>query len=228
MRARDIMTKAVRTVTADTPVRAIAELMLTKRISGIPVVDKRRRVIGVVSEADLMRRAESGTVRRRSWWLDLLVDPRSRAREYAKTRGLYARDVMARTVISVTPDTEVDVIADIMERSEIKRVPVIDRQKLVGIVSRRDLLPALARPPRKAGRPSDAAIGAALRKEIRSKGLARDILVNFSVHKGVIDLYGLVPSSEERDAIRVMAETVAGARLVKDNLVVRPMLLMAS
>ncbi len=228
MRARDLMTKTVRTVTADTSVHDIAQLMLKGRFSAVPVVDKKRRIVGIVSEADLLRRQESSTARRRSWWLDLLVDARTRAREYAKTHGQYARDVMTRTVISVTPETEAVVIADIMERSNVKQVPVVHKQKLVGIVSWRDLLPALAKSPRKPGKTTDAAIGAALREEIKTSACARDILVNIAVTKGVVELTGLVPSQEEGYALRVMAETVPGVRKVKDNLRVHPMLLSAS
>lgn len=227
MRARDLMTKKVRTVTPDTSVREIAQLMLKGHFSAVPVVDKKRRVVGIVSEADLLHRPEGGTARRRSWWLDLLVESRTRAREYAKTHGLHARDVMTRSVISVTPETEAADIADIMEKSNVKRLPVIHKQKLVGIVSRRDLLLALAKAPKKPGKITDATIGAALREEIKNTS-ARDILVNIAVTKGVVELTGLVPSQEEADALRVMAETVPGVRAVKDSLRVHPMLLSAS
>lgn len=223
MRARDIMTKTVRVAASNTPVHTIAQAMLRGRISAVPVIDKSRRVIGIVSEADLLRRGESGTARTRSWWLDILIDPRTRAREYTKARGLYARDVMTRTVISVKPDTKVSAIADVMERSAIKRVPVVDAQnRLIGIISRRDLVAAVAKTPRKTARISDATIGAALHREIKARIGSMNSAVNIAVTKGVVDLSGLVPSNDERDAVRVMAETTPGVRSVSDRLRILP------
>ncbi|MGQ0676737.1 MAG: CBS domain-containing protein [Rhodospirillales bacterium] len=222
MRAKEIMTRNVRTVKPETPVRDIARLMHKQRVSAVPVVDRNRRVLGIVSEGDLMRRPEAGTVPRRSWWLDLLTDPASRAGEYAKTRGQRARDVMSCTVVSVTPDTEAAEIADILERWNIKRVPVVRGERLVGVVSRRDLLPAIVAQRRRGGKVTDAAIGAALRREIEVYGWTGGTLINIAVAKGVVELNGLVRSNEEREALRVMAEGIRGVRAVKDRLRVQP------
>ena len=223
MRARDIMTKTVRFATPTTPVRKIAAAMLRGRISAVPVIDKNRSVIGIVSEADLMRRVESKTARKRAWWLDMLVDTRTRAKEYAKARGLYARDVMTSPVISVKPDTKVLDIADTMERSGVKRVPVVDaRNRLVGIISRRDLIAAVAKPSGKPARASDAAIGAALQKGIRATTSTMTSAINIAVTKGVVELSGLVPSEDERNAVRVMAQRIPGVRTVQDRIQVRP------
>ena len=227
MRAREIMTKRVRTVKAETPVRDIARLMLKQRISALPVVDAKRRVLGIVSEGDLLRRPESGTAPRRSWWLDLLTDASSRAREYAKSRGRCARDVMTRTVVSVTPETDAADIADVLEKWKIKRVPVVRGEKLVGIVSRRDLLPAVAQGRRRGGKVTDAAIGDALRREIGRNAWASSALVNFTVTKGVVELLGLVRSIDERDALRVMAEAAPGVRAVKNRLRLQPVYAMS-
>ncbi|MBM4073089.1 MAG: CBS domain-containing protein [Planctomycetes bacterium] len=229
MRARDIMTTSVQYATPNARVQKIAQAMVRHRISAVPVIDKNRRVIGIVSEADLLHRVESGTIRKRSWWLDMLIDDKTRAREYAKARGLYARDVMTSPVISVKPDTEISEIADIMERSAVKRVPVVDAEnRMVGIVSRRDLIAAVAKPPRKSPRFSDAAIGAALQHEITAKTNTFNSAINIAVAKGVVELSGLVASSEELDAVRVMAETIPGVRAVKDRMTVRPNLRFAS
>lgn len=226
MRAKEIMTRNVLTVKAETPVRDIARLMLKRRISGVPVVDSKRRLLGIVSEGDLMRRPESGTAPRRSWWLDLLTDPASRAGEYAKTRGQRARDVMSRTVVSVTPDTDVAEIAEVLEQWKIKRVPVMKAERLVGIVSRRDLLPAVAARRPRGPKQTDAAIGAALRREIDSSRWTSNSLVNIAVTKGVVALNGFVTSHEERDALRVMAEKSRGVRAVKDHLRIQPKIMM--
>ncbi len=223
MRARDIMTKTVRSASPTTSVHKIAATMLRSRISAVPVIDKGRRVVGMVSEADLLRRAETKTARKRSWWLDILIDPRTRAREYARARGLYARDVMTRAVISVKPDASVADVADVMERSGIKRVPVVDgRDRLVGIISRRDLITALARPPRKTARMTDAAIGATLQHKIKAGTSAMSSAINIAVTKGVVTLSGFVPNDDERNAVRVMAETIPGVRTVSDNLRILP------
>ncbi len=222
MRAKEIMTKNVRTVKADTSVRQIAQLMLKQSISAVPVVDKNRRVLGIVSEGDLMRRPEAGTAPRRSWWLDLLTDPASRAGEYAKTHGLHARDVMSRTVVSVTPDTEVSEVADILEKWKIKRVPVIRGERLVGIVSRRDLLPAIAAQRRRGGKVTDAAIGAVLRRQIDAVDWSSGSFLNFAVTKGVVEFNGFVRSNDERRALCVMAERIRGVRAVKDRLRIQP------
>ena len=139
MKARDVMTKNVRTVNLMTPVRKIAQLMISRRISAVPVVDKRRKVLGIVSEGDLLRRTEAGTERRRSWWSGFFEETSDQARDYAKSRGAYARDVMTRSVVAVSSATDVAAIADVMEKLRIKRVPVVNGGKLVGIVSRRDL-----------------------------------------------------------------------------------------
>ena len=154
MKAADIMTRKVKTVAPDTLVQNVAELMIEHRISGVPVVDGARRVVGILSEGDLMRRSEIETERRHSWWLELLSDPTSRAEEFVKSRGRRVADVMTRSVISVTPRTELREIADTMEKWGIKRVPVVSGGKLVGIVSRHDLLRALrSAKPKGAGKP---------------------------------------------------------------------------
>lgn len=226
MRARQIMTKKVFTVGAETPVRTIAKLMVKARISAVPVVDGKSRVVGVVSEGDLLRRRETGTAKRYSWWLDLISDPRARAADYAKSHGLKARDVMSRSVVSVTTETDVGEIADVLEKYDIKRVPVLSGGKLAGIVSRGDLVRALAgakaKKPRKQ---SDTAIREALRRGIQRAGFGGEAMVNYTVAKGVVELYGLAASQAARDGLRVLAENIAGVRRVNDQLQVRPALI---
>lgn len=229
MRARQIMTKKVLAVAPDAPVRKIAKLMVKARISAVPVIDPKKRVLGIVSEGDLLRRRETGTTRRYSWWLDLLSDPRARAADYAKSHGLTARDIMSRSVVSVAPDTDVAEIADILEKWDIKRVPVLAAGKIVGIVSRGDIVHALAgakaKPKR---RQSDAAIREALRKAIRNAGWVDGAMVNYSVAKGVVELYGLTASQAARDGLRVLAGNIPGVRRVKDELQVRPAVVYGS
>src|SRR5215212_12209142 len=132
------MTAPVITTTPDTPIRDIASLLLEHRISGLPVVEN-GRVVGIVSEGDLLRRAEIGTERRRSKWLDALIDPNIQAADFSASRGVLARDVMTREIVSVRPEAELSEIAKLLEQHHIKRVPVIDGDRLLGIVSRANL-----------------------------------------------------------------------------------------
>lgn len=225
MRARQIMTKKVLTVAPETPVRQVAKLMAKARVSAVPVVDSKKRVLGIVSEGDLLRRPETGTTKRYSWWLDLVSDPAARAADYAKSHGLAARDVMTRSVVSITTDTEIADVADVLEKYQIKRVPVLAGGRLAGIVSRGDLVRALANTQaKKRRRQSDTAIREALRRAMKQTSWGNDALVNYSVSKGVIELYGFTASRAARDGLRVLAENIAGVRRVKDEMQVRPSL----
>src|SRR4051794_17706466 len=136
MKVSDIMTHPVITVTPETTVGEAAELMLKHRISGLPVVDAASAVVGMVTEGDLLRRAETGTERWRARWLEFLIAPGRLASEYAHANGRQVGEVMTDTVLSVGPDDPVTDLIELMERRRIKRVPVIDRGRLVGIISR--------------------------------------------------------------------------------------------
>jgi CBS domain-containing protein len=144
VQAKDVMTAKVVSVTPDTPVEQIARLLLEQRISGVPVTDASGRILGIVTEGDLMRRPDLQTERRRPWWLRIVADERTRAEEYTKTHGSRAADVMTRNVVTVTEETTVGEIARLLERHHIKRVPVVREGKLVGIVSRANLIQGLA------------------------------------------------------------------------------------
>jgi CBS domain-containing protein len=141
--AADVMTTNVIAVAPDTPVREIAKLLYAKRISGVPVVEPNEAVVGIVSEGDLMKHVEAVGEQRRSWWLTLFADEGALARDYAKTHARLARDVMTSEVISVTPTASVAEIANTLERHRIKRVPVVQDGRLIGIVTRGNLLQAL-------------------------------------------------------------------------------------
>ena len=144
MKAQDIMTREVATVRPETSVREIAALMMEKNISGVPVVSDDGAIVGIVSEGDLLHRAEVGTERKHKWWFQIFADSDAAAREYAKAHGLSARDVMSRYVISVRDDADLRDVADILDSHRIKRVPVLHDGRLVGIISRRDLVRALS------------------------------------------------------------------------------------
>src|SRR5262245_35601220 len=133
MQARDVMTAPVVTVRPDTRVEEIAQLLLERRISGVPVVDPGGRLLGIVTGGDLMRAPEIGTERQRGWWLRFFGDERARAEEYARAHGSRAEQVMTRNVVTVSDETSVAEIARLLEAHHIKRVPVVRDGRVVGI-----------------------------------------------------------------------------------------------
>jgi CBS domain-containing protein len=220
MKAKDIMTSPVITVAPDTPVREIAALLFERRISGVPVLED-GRLVGLVSEADLLHRHEIGTdsVQPRSWWLRLFSADCTPA-EYIKSHATQARDIMAREVVSVAQDTPVAEIATLLETRGIKRVPVLRGAQLVGIVSRANLIQALAVMRQSAIRaipPSDHAIRGRLLGELERQPWWRRVGSNVVVTEGVVHYWGMVGSGDERNAARVAAENVPGVRGVEDH-----------
>jgi CBS domain-containing protein len=222
-RARDIMTSKVLTVGPDTDVREVARLLVENSISGVPVAGPGGALVGIVTEGDLMRRSEIETERSRSWWLRFFQTPDSVATEFVKSHARKVADVMTRNVISVGPDTPLREIATTLEGHRIKRVPVLRDGKLVGIVSRANLVQALASLPAaagKAGRRSDESIREAIEDKLREQAGGRD-LINVVIQNGTVDLWGFVDSDVKKKAARVVAEGTPGIRKVNDHLTVR-------
>jgi len=227
MRAADIMTVNVVTVDPETSVQEIATLLSERGISGVPVVDKDRRLVGMISEGDLMRRVETGTELRRSWWLEMLSTNTELASEYVKTRGRRARHVMTRDVVSIAEATPLAEIADLLERHRIKRVPVVSNGVLVGIVSRANLVRALASggsQPAGSGADRDDVIRDKLLAELKRQKWAEASPGNVIVTDGVVHLWGTILSEQERQALRVAAENIAGVRAVTDHTTRTPAL----
>lgn len=225
MKAADIMTIDVLTVRPETPVADIATLMLERGVSAVPVVDEQRKVLGVVSEGDLMRRVESGTEKRRSWWLAFFASNATLAGEYVKSHARRAKDVMTTPPVSVAEDTPIAEIAEKLERHAIKRVPVLRNGVLVGIVSRANLLRALAtvEAATPAARADDRAIREAVLAELRQQRWSTAGGGNVVVTDGVVHLWGAVTSEEERRATRVAAENVPGVKSVQDHMTLIPL-----
>ena len=223
MKASDIMTSPVITVGPDTAVRHIAALLFKHRISAVPVLEN-GKLAGIISEADLLHRHEigtEGTARSSSWWLQLVSADRSVA-DYVKSHATRARDIMTRDVVSVTPDAPIAEIATLLEKRGIKRVPVLQDGKLVGIVSRSNLVQALAVKGRSMnmGDAGDGAIRARLSAELERHPWWRSTTSNVIVTDGVVHYFGGVDSDDERQAARVAAENVPGVRRVEDHRVV--------
>lgn len=232
MKAADVMTRTVQSVAPDLPVEEVAKFMLARRISAVPVLDAGGNLVGIVSEGDLMRRAELGTEKHRSWWLRLFVGDDYQAHEFVKSHGRKARDVMTHPVVTATKDMPVADIVTLLEEHRIKRVPVLRDGKMTGIVSRANLLRAFAsRESAKAAslaardRDIQARLLATLEKQSWWHKRAYDIVVT----DGVIHLWGNAESAEEREAVRVAAENIGGAVGVKNHInVVLPMSMLPS
>lgn len=222
MRARDVMATEVASVAPHIAVVDAARFLLERHISGAPVVDDDGRLVGIVSEGDLMRRAETGTDRRPSWWLALLTSAEDAAREYLKTHGRRVADVMTADVITVDEDTPLADVAAILERRRIKRVPVVRDHRVIGIVSRADLLRALAATKTLPPEPSldDRAIRERLLAHLDEANLAHGFYANVVVSNGVVHLWGLVETEDERRAMEAAAHSIPGVRSVENNVTV--------
>jgi len=221
MNAKDVMTSKVITVTSGTPVSEVARLLFERRFSALPVVDG-ERLAGIVSEGDLLHRYEIGTdcaLGAEPWWMRLFSADRS-PEDYVKSHARYARDIMTRDVATVAPDTPLAEIATLLERRRIKRVPVLDEGHLAGIVSRSDLVHALAAATREGAEAksvADETIRALLLAELRRQAWWRRDFANVTVEQGVVTFAGLIQTENERIAARVAAETVPGVRRVVDE-----------
>jgi CBS-domain-containing membrane protein len=224
MQARDVMVSPVVTVGLNATVRQVAQVLLDRRISAVPVVDAANKVLGIVTEGDLMHRAEAGTERSYAWWLRALTGDAQLASDYVKSHALKVSDIMTREVVTAAPETPLHDIAMLLEERQIKRVPIVDKQdQLVGIVSRANLLQAIAsaRPKLEISLP-DAAIRKRFFEEIRKQSWGYTNNLNATVQNGVVDLCGFAPSADERTAIRVAAEAIPGVVLVNDHLLQTP------
>ncbi len=218
MQAKDIMTTNVTTVGEDATVQEIASLLLERRISAVPVVDRSSSAIGMVSEGDLMRRAETGTERHLSWWLGLLASPDEKSIAYVKSHGGHAADVMTRGVVSLGEHDTLEAIADVLEKHHIKRAPVIRDGKIIGIVSRADLLHGLvARQAAPVATAEDSAIRSKIEAALDDASVNRTF-VNVVVSGAVVHLWGAVDSDAQKQAARVAAEGVSGVEGVQDQI----------
>jgi CBS-domain-containing membrane protein len=233
MRASEVMTTNVITVGPDTSVQEIARILSERSISAVPVVDASSRLVGIVSEGDLLHRVETGTERRvqrrrRSWWLDTIGSDAELARDYVKSHGRTAKDVMTRDVVTVNEDTELADIANLLETKRIKRVPVLKDGKVAGIVSRANLVRALAA----AGSPltadtalDDRTIRERLLAELSGQPWVHSWAADIIVRDNVVHLWiSEDRPDEERRALRVAAENIPGVRGVEEHLVPAPLI----
>ena len=220
MKVRDVMTSPVLSVEPDTAILEAVRIMLQRHISGLPVIDKDGHLVGMVTEGDFLRRAETGTQRRRPRWLEYLVGPGRLADEYTHSHGRKVSDVMTADPLTVTEETPLEQVVKLMEKRQIKRLPVVRDDKVVGIVSRANLVHALAGVAREvpAAAANDQAIRHQLIAELARQPWAPMALIDFIVKDGVVELWGSVTDERARQAIIVAAENVPGVKAVNDNL----------
>ena len=224
MKAADVMVSNVITVSPEATVQDVANILMTNRISAVPVVTASGDLVGIISEGDLIRRVETDTDRRRSWWMELLLGRGPLAAEYVKSQSHKVSHLMSRDVITATPDTPLRDIAGLLEKNGIKRVPIVDNGKLVGIVSRANLVQALAaqKNPVAAQPPGDdLAIREAVMVRLDGKFWTKFAPVNVIVRDGIVDIWGIVDSDTVRQAVGVAVEETPGVRGINDNLSVQ-------
>ena len=226
MKASDVMTVDVVTVAPTASVQEVAKLLLAHRISALPVADQNGSLVGIISEGDLVRRTELGTDHRSSWWLDILANRSNEelATQYVKSHSRRVEDIMTREIITATPATPLRDIAKLLEKHHIKRVPIVADGWLVGIVSRANLIEALAseRKPGQQGTTTDAAIRDRIMAQFKSQPWSKHSTLNATVQGGTVELWGIVGSDAEKEAARVAAELVPGVQVVENNVIVRP------
>ncbi|MGO9702750.1 MAG: CBS domain-containing protein [Xanthobacteraceae bacterium] len=228
MQVRDVMTRNVISIPANETVLKAVNTMLENRISGLPVVDAHGNLVGMVTEGDFLRRGEIGTQRRRPKWVEFLVGPGRLADEYVHASGRKVDEVMTADPVTVAEDDTLDTVVELMERRHIKRLPVLRGGKMVGIVSRANLMLALASLAREAQMPvgGDATLRDRIVAAFAKQRWAPQ--VNVVVKNGVADLWGTIMDERERRACVITAENVAGVSEVHDHLVwVEPMSGMA-
>lgn len=218
MKAGDVMTRKVVSIRPNASIAEMVRLMLDNRISGLPVIDDHGALVGIVTEGDCLRRAETGTERKRPRWLEFLIGPGRLAAEYIHSHSRKVAEVMTEPAITITEDAPLDEIVHLMETRRIKRLPVVRDGKVVGIVSRADLLHALASAAKSipTGAPTDAAIRDQVMTELTKQPWAPQL--NATVRDGVVDLWGIVLAAHQREAAIVAAENIPGVKTVRTHI----------
>lgn len=221
MKAADIMTPRIITVSADATIAEAIRLMLQNRISGLPVVDAAGDLVGLVTEGDFLRRAEDNTEKHRPHWLEFVLGPGRLAGEYARSHGRKVGEVMSTDAITAQENTPVEEIVRLMETKHIKRVPIVRGKKVVGIVSRANLLHVLGRlaAEAKPTAQTDSEIRTKIIAELAKQSWAPVAGVNILVQDGIVELKGAIFDERQRQALKVAAENVAGVKAVRDHLV---------
>jgi CBS-domain-containing membrane protein len=225
MKASEVMTRKVISIAPEATIVDAIRLMLRKRISGLPVVDRQGRLVGIVSEGDFLHRPELSTARGRSAWFDAIFGPSESAKNYVHSHGSKVRDVMTGDPVTVSEHTPLDQLVHLMETHRIKRLPVVRRGKVVGIVTRADLMLALASIHRtaRASSATNGAIRQRILSAIREQTWTAGASIDVTVSNGVVDLWGTINDIAQRDALKALVAATPGVREVADHLVLHGM-----
>lgn len=223
--AGGLMTMTVVTVPASMPVASLAGLLADRGISSVPVVDAEGRILGIVTECDLLRHLASPEDTPTSWLHKLISGRDMQAKHYARTHGLLARDVMTSPVISVDTDATAAHCAALMEQHRIKRLPVLRNGMLVGVVSRADLLRAVCATAAADDPTADAHIAGAINLAMREQQWSSSLYTFASVTDGVATLDGFVRSDDVRQGVNAIVANVPGVRRVSDHMQKSPLVL---
>jgi CBS domain-containing protein len=221
MNVSDVMTPNVLSVPPNASVAMAVQLMLQRRISGLPVINDLGNLVGIVTEGDFLRRAETDTGRRRPRWIEFFMGPGRLSDEYVRLSGRKVSDVMTHEVRTVPPDAPLEQAVRLMERHNIKRVLVVDNGKVIGIVTRANLLHAMASFAHEIAQLSaeDSAIRERLLAELKAQPWAPVTPIDITVRNGVVQLSGVITDERQRQALRVAAENIPGVKNVEDNVV---------
>ena len=219
MRAHQIMTRPVITVTPETTIVEAANTMLRQHVSGLPVVDATGKLVGIVSEGDFIRRSEIGTQRKRARWLTFILGPGKAATDFVHEHGCKVAEIMTPEPLTITEDTALEEIAQVMEKNNVKRLPVIRGDKIVGIVSRANLLQAVASLARQI--PDPTADDDHIRNRVIDALEKNDWCpfgLSVIVREGIVHLSGVITEERSRQDAIVGAENVSGVKKVIDHL----------
>lgn len=220
MKAKDVMTHCVISIAPDASIAEAIARMISHEVSGMPVIDVQGRLVGMITESDFLRRAETETEAPRRRWVELLLGAGSEAEEYARTHGRSVRDVMSVNVISVAPESSLEDVVRLMEENAIKRIPVVEQGRVAGIVSRADLMSAVAarfNEPR-TGTASDQTIRTRVMTEMKRQAWTPLHSVKANVREGVVTLQGIIYDERQRRALHVLVQNIDGVKEIRDEL----------
>jgi CBS domain-containing protein len=220
MKASDVMTHGVISVTPESGIVFAIRLMLRNHVSGLPVIDHEGKLVGMLTEGDFLRRPEIGTERKRSAWFDALFGPAESADRYVRSHGLKVRDVMTGNPATVPENAPLDQVVRLMEARAVRRLPVMRRNKVVGIVSRADLMRAIAtvRGARPRASKKDVLIRNRILSDMARQSWVAGAAVDIIVRNGTVDLWGAIADPKQRKALRVLVENTLGVKRVEDHL----------
>jgi len=219
MRVRDLMTYGAIGVPETATLAEAVETLLRSRVSALLVFDAEHALVGVLSEGDLLRRAELGTENRRAHWLEFLLNGGRLAEAYAQTHGRVVSEIMTSNVKTISEDADLSDAVDLMLRAKVKRLPVLRGGRVIGVISRSDLLKGLlAALSKPGGKHSDAAIRAAIQAELDKRAWAPRASIRVEVAAGIVTFEGAITDERLRSGLKVMAENTPGVVTVRDHM----------